>query len=180
MSIKEFYILVLSGLPVTELRATIPLALAWGLEPWRSFVLAVCGNLVPVLPILLLLTPLEEVLARRFPRIEQVLQRLLRRTRGKGEQVKKYGAIGLCLFVAVPLPGTGAWTGAALAWLFGISVWSSFISIVIGVIIAGIIVTLVTLGVINVSLYYGLEFIAVAAVLLFVIYLCIKRWKKIK
>lgn len=178
MSVKEFYILVLSGLPVTELRATIPLAFTWGLEPWRSFVLAVCGNLVPVLPILLLLKPLEEVLARHFPRIEQVLQWLLRRTRGKGEQVKKYGVIGLCLFVAVPLPGTGAWTGAALAWLFGFSVWTAFISIAIGVVLAGTIVTLVTLGVINVSLYYGLEFITAAALLLFVIYLCIKRWKK--
>ena len=147
----------------------------------RNLAVVLCGCLrqfSPSVPILLLLKPLEEVLARHFPRIEQVLQWLLRRTRGKGEQVKKYGVIGLCLFVAVPLPGTGAWTGAALAWLFGFSVWTAFISIAIGLVLAGTIVTLVTLGVINVSLYYGLEFITAAALLLFVIYLCIKRWKK--
>lgn len=177
MSIQELAILAFSALPLTELRVTIPLAITWGIAPWRAFVVAVLGNLIPVFPILLLLTPLQNGLARFFPSLDRGLQRILQRTRGKGGQVKKYGVLGLLLFVAIPLPGTGAWTGAVLAWLFGFPVGTAFAAIGAGVVLAGVLVTLVTLGIIKAVFYYGLEFLLLMVVLLVIIYGCLK-WRK--
>lgn len=177
MSIQELSIIAFSALPFTELRATIPLAITWGIAPWRAFMLAVLGNLIPVLPILFMLTPLQIGLARFFPALGSLLERILQRTRRKGEQVQKYGVLGLLLFVAVPLPGTGAWTGAVLAWLFGFPVGIAFTAIGGGVLIAGILVTLATLGFLKAVLYYGLEFMLVFLVLLAVIYGGVK-WRK--
>lgn len=158
MSINAWYIFILSMLPLTELRVTIPLAITQGMTPWLAFLLAVAGNLVPVMPILLLLTPLERGLSR-FPRAGFLLQKFLKKTRAKGKQVKKYGAFGLALFVAIPLPGTGAWTGAALAWLFGIPYRIAFLAIGVGVVIAGFLVTIASMGLVKVALYYGLEYL---------------------
>ena len=175
MTIKEWYIFALSMLPFTELRGSIPLAITMGMAPWWAFVVAVAGNLVPVLPILLLLTPGQELLTRFFPPLERVFQKILRKTRGKGEQVKKYGALGLLLFVAVPLPGTGAWTGALLAWLFGLPVFTAFVSIVLGVVLAGVIVTLVTVGAFEIAYYYGFEFLLVFLLLILLFY-AYRKW----
>lgn len=179
MSIQDWYIVALSMLPLTELRATIPLAITLGIVPWRAFVLAVSGNLIPILPILLLLGPLERGLSR-FPRVQRILQRVLQKTRGKGEQVKKYGVIGLALFVAIPLPGTGAWTGATLAWLFGISTGAAFGAISIGVLIAGLIVTLATLGIVKVLFFYKLEYLLGVLLILILVFFWRRKKKVIK
>lgn len=176
MSSRDWYILALSMLPLTELRATIPLAISLGMFPWRAFWLAVVGNLLPVAPILLLLPSLEKGLSH-FPRIGWFFQKFLRKTRGKGEQVKKYGALGLMLFVLIPLPGTGAWTGAVLAWVFGLSFVSAFLAISVGVMGAGILVTLACLGLVQVAHFYGVEFML--GVLLVIVFLFM-WWQKKK
>lgn len=169
-----WYIFLLSMLPLTELRVTIPLAITTlGMSPWAAFLLATAGNLVPVLPILLLLEPLERWLSR-FPWAGSLLQKFLKKARAKGGQVKKYGALGLAFFVGVPLPGTGAWTGAAVAWLLGMPLRTAFLAISTGVLIAGLLVTLASIGLVKVALLYGLEFLL--GMLLFLA-LCILGWK---
>ena len=174
MSFVEWQVLILSMLPVTELRATIPLALALGVAPFKAYLLAVLGNLIPIVPILLLLEPLSLWL-RRFPAVGSIFQKILARTRRKGAQVQKYGILGLLFFVAVPLPGTGAWTGAFLAWLLGLNIMLSVIAISAGVIMAGILVMLASLGVVKMALIYELEYIFAFFVLLLFIYAWYKR-----
>ncbi|HHY05530.1 MAG TPA: small multi-drug export protein [Clostridia bacterium] len=171
---RDWYVLVLSMLPFTELRATIPLAVAWGMYPWRAFWLAVVGNVIPVFPILLLLQPVEKGL-KSFPRLGSSFQNLLRKTRYKGEQIKKYGLLGLLLFVAIPLPGTGAWTGAILAWLFGFPYFSAFFMISLGVLGAGLLVTLASLGLFQVARFYGLEIILIVLIVILLLWYWQKR-----
>jgi uncharacterized membrane protein len=86
----------------------------------------------------------------RIPLLEKFLQKLLERTRAKGDQVKKYGAIGLMIFVAIPAPGTGVWTGALLAFLFGLPFKQTLPALVAGAAIAGVLVSLATAGVLTV------------------------------
>ncbi|MCR4442390.1 MAG: small multi-drug export protein [Peptococcaceae bacterium] len=172
MNVTGWQIFFMSALPVTELRVTIPLALAVGFAPVKAFVLAVLGNLLPVVPLMLLLEPLSRKL-RRFPALDSLFQKILIRTRRKGSQVQNYGIIGLLLFVAVPLPGTGAWTGAILAWLLGFDLYLSVISICAGVMLAGALVTLAGMGMVRIALMTDLEYvliIAAVAILLMVWY----------
>lgn len=164
MSNLDWYIFLLSMLPVTELRATIPLAITWGMYPWRALGLAVVGNILPVIPILWLLKPLEKGLSY-FPRIGWYFQSFLWKTRHKGGKIKKYGLLGLLFFVLIPLPGTGAWTGAILAWLLGLPYFGAFLAISIGVIGAGILVTLASLGLLQVAHFYGGEILLVVLIM---------------
>jgi len=176
MSSLDWYILALSMLPVTELRATIPVAIALEMLPLRAFCLAVVGNLIPIFPILLLLTPLEKLLGR-ISWLGLLLHKILTKTRSKGEQIKQYGLVGLALFVLVPLPGTGAWTGAMLAWLFGFPRLQAFMAISVGVLGAGIIVTLASVGVLEFANFMGWEFLLGVAALLISFYLWRKKQK---
>jgi len=110
--------------------------------------LAIIGNLLPVLPLLLLLKEGEGAL-RKFPLFDRLLTRVCSRARRKGELIARYGPIGLILLVAIPLPATGAWTGAIAAVIFGVPTKKAFFLISIGVLIAGVIVLLASMGVIN-------------------------------
>ena len=145
---KELLTLVYSALPITELRATIPVAITvWHVKPLAALVLAVIGNSLPVVFIILGLNKIVQ-LAERYSKFwTRVLEAVFRRTRRKtSQQFEKYGLLALCLFVAIPLPMTGAWTGAIAAWLFGVPARKAFWPIFGGVIIAGIIVTTLTVG----------------------------------
>ena len=149
LSSKELWTVVYSAIPVTELRATIPLAITvWHVKPLTAFILAVIGNSLPIPVIILGLNKIVQ-LAKRYSKFwTRVLEAIFRRTRRKtSQQFEKYGLLALCLFVAVPLPITGAWTGAIAAWLFGVPVRKAFWPIFGGVIIAGLIVTILTVGV---------------------------------
>ena len=168
---------ILAMLPVTELRGAIPLALALGLTPLKAYVLAVLGNMVPIIPLLLLLEPVSRLL-RRFPAVDRLFRRLLDRTRQKGREVEKYGLIGLTIFVAIPLPGTGAWTGALIAWLLGFNFILSAIALGAGVIAAGILVLLVCLGFIKMTLLYNLEYILVLLLIAVVVYVWYKHKRR--
>lgn len=148
LSSKELWTLVYSAVPVTELRATIPLAITvWQVKPVVAFVLAVIGNSLPILVIILGLNKIVQLAERYSKFLTRVIEAVFRRTRRKtSQQFEKYGLLALFLFVAVPLPMTGAWTGSIAAWLFGVPARRAFWPIFAGVIVAGIIVTSITVG----------------------------------
>lgn len=135
-------------LPVSELRGAIPVAIGvYDFEPAKAAVLAVIGNMIPVFLLLWFLPKFAKILMERSRTAERFLGWLFERTRRKTErQIKKYGIIALALFVAIPLPLTGAWTGAVAAFLFGISYWKAIAAIFVGVLIAAAAVTLGTIG----------------------------------
>ena len=145
---QAFSVVAVSAAPIAELRGGLPLALSFGLHPAAAFFLAVSANLIPVLPLLFGLGWAEGWI-RRSDALGRCLDWVFARTRRKGRVITRYGAIGLVLLVAVPLPGTGAWTGAIAAFLFGIPVKRAFPLIVTGVYIAGTVVLLAGLGVLH-------------------------------
>jgi uncharacterized membrane protein len=148
---KEWVVFVISMLPIVELRGAIPWALSPAMGPalsWsNAYLIAVAGNLIPVIPILRFLEPVSLGLRRRGRLFDRFFTWLFARTRRRGRVVERYGAIGLTLFVAIPLPITGAWTGAMLAFLLGIPLRLALPCICLGVAIAGCVVTLASLGV---------------------------------
>ncbi|WP_243029356.1 COG2426 family protein [Thermus altitudinis] len=142
----ELYVVLVAALPVVELRGAIPLGVALGLSPGEAFFLALLGNLL-VAPVALLLLPWAVDLVTRLPLPARVWAALEARVRLKGEeQVQRLGALGLFLFVAVPLPGTGAWSGAVLAVVLGLKRRYALLAISLGVLAAGLIVLLLTGG----------------------------------
>ncbi len=136
---KEIAVVALAAMPVSELRGAIPLGLAMGFSPLKTYLLAFCGNLLPVIPLLFLLQPITNKL-RHIKIFERFFNWLFERTRRKATLVEKFEALGLILFVAIPLPITGAWTGCVAATLFKIRFRYAFIAIALGVFIAGFIV----------------------------------------
>lgn len=153
-------IVAISALPIVELRGAIPVGhiLAAGSaageaptplaarlsESGRILVLAVLGNMIPVPLILWFLGPLSEW-ARRWPAGRRLIDWLFARTRRKSAEIEKYETLGLMIFVAIPLPATGAWTGAMAAFLLGMSFRHAMLSIFLGVVIAGLIMTVLSL-----------------------------------
>ncbi|AZR74618.1 ligand-binding protein SH3 [Anoxybacter fermentans] len=144
---KELAVLLTAAFPFVELRGAIPLAMALGLPAYKAFILSVIGNILPIIPLLLLLDPITEFLSRRFRIFARFFDWLHARTIRKSDKVEKYGALGLIIFTAVPLPTTGAWTACVAAILFHISFYRAFFAISGGVLIAGILVTLISSGV---------------------------------
>jgi uncharacterized membrane protein len=140
--------LLAAALPVSELRGAIPLAIGvYGYDPWQAYLLAVLGNLLPVVPLLLFLGPVSDWL-RRFTFWDKFFTWLFSRTRRKYiREHESFSLTALALFVAIPLPVTGAWTGCAIAFLVGFRFWPAFVAISAGVLLAGVIVTATVLGV---------------------------------
>jgi uncharacterized membrane protein len=142
--------IILAMLPVSELRGAIPYAMTIGGMHWReAFILSVIGNFLPVLPVLLLLESVSTRL-RRYGAWDRFFVWLFERTRKRGRLVERFEAVGLALFVAVPLPVTGAWTGCVAAFIFKIPLKLAVPAILCGILIAGTVVTLASLGVITV------------------------------
>ena len=138
-------VLVLAASPISELRGAIPWAIVKHHFTWYyAFLLAVIGNLLPVPFILLLLNTVSRLLSKVGP-LRRILNWLFERTRRRGKIITRYERIGLALFVAIPLPITGAWTGSLAAVLFGLKFKHAFLSIFVGILIAGVIVTCATL-----------------------------------
>jgi len=137
MSVIDWLVTVgLCMAPVSELRGGLPYAAANGAHPAVAYVVCVLANLIPVVPVMLGLTAVERILARWTP-TRRAHDWVAARTRRKGRVIERLGAIGLVLLVAVPLPGTGAWTGALAAVLLGWSLRRSVPLITLGVLIAG-------------------------------------------
>lgn len=145
---EELFLLLVAASPVVELRGAIPLGLLiYGLPLWQVFILAIIGNMIPVL-----LLPVLGVLARelslRFTFFEGFFTWLFNRTRKRhAKMFKLLRNFALVLFVAIPLPFTGAWTAMLAAFVFGIPFRLAFPLILFGVIIAAVIVSVLTLGV---------------------------------
>ncbi len=138
-------IVAVSAAPVAELRGGIPLAISLGYPPAAAYLLAILGNLL-IVPVLLLGFRYGEDLLLRWRTSRVPLERVLARTRRRGRLVERAGPIALLLLVAIPLPGTGAWTGAIAARVFGIPMRKALPWIAVGVLLAGIVVLLVSLG----------------------------------
>lgn len=139
---------IAAALPVSEVRGAIPLAIGmYGYAPWQAYLLSVLGNLLPVIPLLLFLGPVSDYL-RRFSWGDRFFSWLFARTRRRYIQDhENFGLTALVIFVAIPLPMTGAWTGCAVAFLLGFRFWPAFAAIASGVMFAGIIVTAAVVGV---------------------------------
>lgn len=133
---------LISMVPVIELRGAIPYAYANGVAPWLAFALSVVGNMVPV-PFILLFIRKIFAWMKKYPRLGKIANKLETRAQNKSSGVKKSEIIGLCILVAIPLPGTGAWTGALVAALMEMRMKRALPTIFLGVLIAGIAVTLV-------------------------------------
>lgn len=134
-------IFITAMLPIIELRGAIPLGINfYGLVWWQVVIIAILGNVIPVLPILFLLDKVSLGLSR-IPIFKRFFTWLFTRTRKKSKIIEEYEMLGLTLFVAIPLPITGAWTGSVAAFLLGLKYFPSFLAIFLGVIIAATIVT---------------------------------------
>lgn len=139
---------VTAMVPVVELRGAIPLGIAAGLPPAVAAATAMAGNLVPVPFILLLIRKIFWML-RKISWLGPKIDALEKRAHLKGRTVKKYRTLGLVLLVVIPLPGTGAWTGALVADVLDIRMKTALPAITVGVVIAGCITTAVTCGVVS-------------------------------
>jgi len=138
--------------PIVELRGAIPVAIgSYHLPVWLAFLLSVLGNLIPVILILMFLEPISQYLSKKSNLFKRALEWIFKLTKKRHKsKFKKYGKFALVVLVAIPLPFTGAWTGSLCAFLFGIPFRHSFPLIAIGIIIAGIIVSLASLGIITI------------------------------
>jgi uncharacterized membrane protein len=134
--------------PISELRGGIPIGISLGLDPLFTFFIAIIANALIFFPIFFILRLLYDKLLYRIPLFDKYLDNL--RKRGK-PKIEKYGFWGLTLFVAIPLPITGAYTGTILAWIVGMDWKKAFPAVGLGVIVAGVIVLLITLGIISTS-----------------------------
>ena len=142
-----FWVLLLSMVPVLELRAAIPVGYSLGLAPWECALAAIIGNLIPVPFIILFIRKVFDFLRKHWPRMGQVVDRMEQKAENKKPLVQKYAIWGLVLLVAIPLPGTGAWTGALVAAMLDIRLKRAVPCILLGVIIAAVVVTMLSYGV---------------------------------
>lgn len=151
---KVALVLLATATPVSELRGGIPLGISLGLDPLLTLCIAIVTNAMLFFPILLVLRLFYDGVLSRL----QFFNRYLDSLRRKGKpKVSKYGFLGLALFVAIPLPVTGVYTASILSWLFAMDWRKAFPAIALGVVIAGIIVLLITLGTV-----VGMKFFALA------------------
>lgn len=142
---REFIVVIISALPISELRGALPVGIIVFDLPWyQAFYLAIIGNLLPI-PILLLFFESLVRIISRTNNGDRLVNMIFRRTRRHREIVEKHKYIGLILLVAIPLPGTGAWTGTVTTVLLGLEWRRALISITIGVLISGTIVTILSL-----------------------------------
>ena len=141
---------LLSMVPVIELRGGLPYGIALGLDYPLALAVAVLGNMVPVPFIILYIRHIFHWLRKQSPWWHEKIEVLERKAHLKGRLVRKYRTLGLCILVAIPLPGTGAWTGALVAAVMDIRLKSAVPTIFLGVCIASAIMTAVTFGVIHI------------------------------
>ncbi|MBE6702939.1 MAG: ECF transporter S component [Ruminococcaceae bacterium] len=144
---REWGVIICSMIPIIELRGAIPLGLALGLSWWQSYLFAVIGNMIPVPFILLFITKLIAWMQKcRIKLLNRFSGWLLAKAEKNRGKIEKYSFWGVCFFVALPLPVTGAWTGSLVASTVGMKFWKALLSAFIGVLIAGAIVTAIAYG----------------------------------
>lgn len=134
-------------IPVAELRLGIPFGVARGLPVWAACLAAVLGNMLPVPFIVVYIRRIFQWMRRRLPWLNSLVDKLERKAHLKGQTVTKYKYLGLLIFVAIPLPGTGAWTGSLAAAFLDMPLRKALPSIFAGIVIAGLAISILTFGV---------------------------------
>lgn len=139
-------IFVISMLPIVELRGAIPIAASLGLSELTGALVSIVGNLLPVPFIIIFARRVLAWMRKKSRRLGRIADSFEKRARAKGARLYKGELIGLMIFVAIPIPGTGAWTGALIAAMLNIRLKTALPSILAGVVIAGILVSGITFG----------------------------------
>ncbi len=146
---KELLGFLISMSPIVELRGSIPYMISMGISPLKAYLIAVIGNILPVPFILLVLYKLREFLVK-IPFVGKIILWWEKRAEKKKDLAEKWGYIGLALFVAIPIPGSGAWTGSFVSFLLNMDIKKSILAIFVGVLVAGFIVLVSTIGIVNI------------------------------
>ena len=139
-----FFTMLVSMVPIIELRGGVPFGTALGLAPGAALVAAIIGNMLPIPFIIVYIRRIFLWMRRKSPKLNTLVDKLEKKAHLKGQKVTKYKYIGLWLFVAIPLPGTGAWTGALSAAFLNMPLRKALPSIFLGVVTAGLIMTFAT------------------------------------
>lgn len=150
---KIIVTLFISMVPIIELRGAIPVATGMGLSPWVAIPVALVGNLIPIPFIILFIKKIFAWMRKVSPKLNKVVDKMEAKAEKNKEKVLRYAFWGLVLFVAIPLPGTGAWTGALVAAMLDMPLKKAFPAILLGVVGAAIIVSFVSYG--AASLIFG-------------------------
>lgn len=142
---KELIVFIISMVPILELRGGLVAASIMQIDIVRAIWFCVLGNIIPVPFILLLITPIFNWL-KKTRTFRPLVEKLESRAMGKSEQIEKYQFWGLVLFVGIPLPGTGAWTGSLIASLLGVKFQKAFPAVLLGIVIATVIMSVFSYG----------------------------------
>ena len=137
---------IISMIPVIELRGAIPIGVGLGLTHIEAMAISVIGNMLPVPFIILFIRPIFKWMMKHSERLGRLAQKLEAKAEGKWDRIHRFQFFALTLFVAIPLPGTGAWTGALIAAVMNMRLRNALPSILLGVLIAGVLVTGLTYG----------------------------------
>ena len=144
---EEFCVLICSMLPIIELRGAIPMAAAFGMPWWLAYTLSIIGNILPVPFILLFIKKfITWSMGSKIKFLNKLANWLNRKVEKNRAKIEKYAFWGLCIFVAIPLPTTGAWTGSLVAAMIDMKFWKAMLTAFLGVLIAGTIVTIIVYG----------------------------------
>ena len=144
---KEILVFIISLMPILELRGGLIAAALLNLSPLKSYIICIIGNILPVPFILLLINKILSWMrtSKHFSKIANWLDKKVEKHKG---QIEKYGYLGVILFVGIPLPGTGAWTGSLIASVLEMNKKKTFLAVCVGVIMASIIMMILSFGVI--------------------------------
>ena len=138
---KELCVFFCSMVPIIELRGAIPMGTALGLNPWLNYAISVVGNMLPV-PIILLFVKVVLDWMKKVRGLSKIALWVEAKADKHKGKIEKFAYVGLFLFVAIPLPGTGAWTGSLIAALMKMKFWKSLLFVFLGVLTAGAIMLL--------------------------------------
>ena len=148
---RELCVFFCSMIPIIELRGAIPLGAALGLPLWQSFVISVIGNILPVPIILLFVKKVLEFMSRcKVKFFNKVANWLYAKAEKNRSKIERYAFWGVTIFVGIPLPMTGAWTGTLVAALINMKFWKALLSAFVGVLMAAVIMTLISYGVVTI------------------------------
>ena len=146
---NELIVFLMAATPVIEVRGAVPVGiLSFGIDPLRVVLLSIAGSILPIIPILWFLNFATEKL-RKIEAFNKFIEWLFHHTRSKSEIIEEFELVGLTLFVAIPFPGTGVWTGCVAAYLLGLPWIPTFICATIGTTIASLILWAASAGIIN-------------------------------
>ena len=145
---REWCVFFCSMIPIIELRGAIPMGAAFSLAWWQTYIISVIGNMIPVPFILLFIKKIIRWMSNsKVKFFNKTAGFLMRKVEKNRERIEKYSFFGVCLFVAIPLPATGAWTGSLVAAMIDMKFWKAVLSAFIGVLVAGVIMTLISYGI---------------------------------